>query len=467
MMLSLLWACATTPQIEVQTAEMVVSDVPVPGELPNWKPPVPTVMDMENGAALWVHADNSLPLVSIRWVFPGGSGADPEGAAGSHFLAGRMMQESSGGRDAMAVTRAFEVLAASTGIRVNRQSTVVSLDVASERLDEALALIADQIVRPAFSREDWQRVRDQHLLTLQQERQETSSLAREVAHQLYFGSSLLGRPVSGTPKGIEKLSLESVKGAYLSGIRPGGAAIVVVGDVDLSTIKERLEKVFSGWEGQIEMKTPSEAQDGRPGLFVVNDPGATQTSIRALGEGPKAGHVDRLAATATAVVIGGSFTSRLNYLMREKKGYTYGAWAAFSAAKDFGYFSASSSVRQNATVEALTDMYSVFDSADEPYSEMDQKKARSQLFSDEVGTAATRSKLAGVYVSRFARGLRPDGWAKELELSMSTSATDMQVIGSRFINRDKMTVVLAGDVDAITPALKAANIAFEVVEPVP
>ena len=288
MMLSLLWACASTPQIEVQSAETVVSEVPIPGELPTWKPPVPTVMEMENGAALWVHSDNSLPLVSIRWVFPGGSSADPADAPGAHFLAARMMQESSGERDAMAVTRAFELLAASTSIRVTRESTVVSLNVASDRLDQSLALIADQILRPAFGREDWQRVRDQHLLTLQQQREETSSLAREVAQQLYFGSSLLGRPVAGTPKGIEKISLESVKAAYLSGIRPGGAAIVVVGDVDLSKIKVRLEKAFTGWEGQIENATESKPADGQPGLYVVNDSGATQTSIRVLGQGPKA-----------------------------------------------------------------------------------------------------------------------------------------------------------------------------------
>jgi len=464
MILALLWACATTPPT---VSEAVIDPVPVPGDLPEWSPPAPVVSDLPNGSSLWLLQEDSVPLVSIRIVFPGGSALDPEKAPGAMWMAALMMEESAGERDSMAMTKAFELLAASASIDVDRQSVIVSLDVARDRLDEGLALVADQLMRPAFDREDWERVQYQQILTLGQAREEGSELAMELAQSLYFGSSVGGRPPEGTPEGIRVLSLESVKAAYLEQVRPKGASFVVVGDVDVEGLTERLLAPFEGWEGEIPAPPKQGPPDGVPGLYLVDDPGSSQTAIRVLGLGPKAGHVDRLAAEATAVVIGGSFTSRLNYLMREKKGYTYGAWAAFSGERDVGLFYAGSSVRQDATAEALSDMLGVFTAAAGPYSAEEEKKARTQLFSEEVGRVESIGGLADTYAERIGDGLRPGGWAKELSLAMSSTATDMQVIGKRFIHPESLTVVLAGDLDVISPALKAAGYESTVVEPRP
>jgi zinc protease len=364
------------------------------------------------------------------------------------------------------MTKAFEVLAASVRVDVNRQSVVVSLDVAADRLDEALVLVADLLIRPAFDREDWERVQYQQILTLSQAREEGPALAKEVAQQLHFGSSGLGRSVQGTPEGIRILSLESVKAAFLEQIRPRGSSIVVVGDVGLEGLEARLLSPFSEWTGDIVLPAFATPADGAGGLFLVADPGASQTAIRVLGNGPSAKHVDRLAAQATAVVVGGSFTSRLNYLLREQKGYTYGAWASFEGERHYGSFRAASNVRADATAEALTDMLGVFSGAT-VFSATDQKKARSQLFSDEVAHAASRSGLADFFAERIADGLRAGGWGKEMNLTLSATAADMQVIGEQFIAKKDLTVVLAGDLEVIGPALKAAGFEPTVVEPRP
>jgi len=463
MMLALLFACATTPN---PSPEVPVSLVPTPGEMPTWAPPKPTVSTLENGSNLWLLVEESLPMVSVRWVFPGGTALETEKAPGAMWMAGLMMEESAGERDTMAMTKAFEVLAASVSIDVNRQSVVVSLDVAADRLDEALVLVADQLLRPVFDREDWERVQYQQILTLNQSREEGPALAKEIAQQLHFGSSVLGRSVQGTPEGIRVLSLESVKAAYLQQIRPGGSSVVVVGDVESEGLKARLLAPFSGWAGDIVLPAAASDADGAGGLFLVADPGASQTAIRVLGNGPSAKHIDRLAAQATAVVVGGSFTSRLNYLLREEKGYTYGAWASFEGERHYGSFRAASNVRADATAEALKDMLGVFSGAT-AFSATDQQKAQSQLFSDEVAHAASRRGLADFFAERIADGLRAGGWGKEMSLALSATATDMQVIGEQFIAKKDLTVVLAGDLDIIVPALKAAGFESTVVEPLP
>ncbi|MEC7241699.1 MAG: pitrilysin family protein [Myxococcota bacterium] len=468
MIVSLLLACAT---VQEPAPEPSVSPIPQPGPTPEWTAPAPQVSDLDNGAKLWVLPDSDLPLISLRIVFPGGAATDPEGAAGAAYMAGLLMEEGAGERGSMEMTRSFERLAASASIDVEMQAVIASLDVAADRFDEAYQLMVDQLLRPLLQREDFERIQYQQILSLEEAREDGPQLAREVAHQLYFGNSPYGRPVMGTPDGIRALSYEATKDAYLRLIRPGGATFVVTGDVAPESIAERLLTPLEGWTGELDSNLELPAPRTAGGLYVVSDPGASQTAIRVVGHGPKAGHVDRLAASAAAVVIGGSFTSRLNYLLREKKGYTYGAWAQFNSERDFGVFSGASNVRADATVAALQDMLGVFESAGEGFDAEDVQKAHSQSFTDEVGAAATRSDLADVFAERAGDGLRPDGWAKELELTMSASASDMQALGGRFMAPETLTIVLAGDLDTLLPALDGADLTpfgeYTVVEPLP
>ena len=468
MILSLLLACATTPE---PAPEPAVSPVPVPGPMPSWTAPTPQARELPNGSTLWVLPDSDLPLISLRIVFPGGAATDPQESPGAAYMAGLLMEEGAGELDSLEMTRSFERLAAFASIDVETQAVVASLDVASDRFDEAYGLMVDQLVRPRMQREDYERIQYQQIVSLEEGREDGPQLAREVATRLHFGESPYGRPVAGTPEGIRSLSYEATKDAYLRLIRPGGATFVVTGDVDVDSLSERLTAPLEGWSGDLEAALEIPATSGAPGLYVVSDPGASQTAIRVMGTGPKAGHVDRLAASAAGVVIGGSFTSRLNYLLREQKGYTYGAWAQFNCERDFGVFSGASNVRADATVAALQDMIGVFESAGAGFDDEDVKKAHSQAFTDEVGEAATRSDLADVFAERAGDGLRADGWAKELELTMSSTAADMQAMGQRFMSPEKLTVVLAGDLDTLLPALDSADLApfqgYTVVEPTP
>ena len=468
MIVSLLLACATLPE---PAPEQTVSPIPVPGPTPAWTAPVPQVSELDNGAKLWVLSESELPLISLRIVFPGGAATDPEGAPGAAYMAGLLMEEGAGARDSMEITRSFERLAASASIDVETQAVIASLDVAADRFDEAYQLMVDQLLRPLLQREDFERIQYQQILSLEEAREDGPQLAREVAFQLYFGDSPHGRPVSGTPEGIRNLSYEATKDAYLRLIRPGGATFVVTGDVAPESIAERLLAPLEGWSGQLDSDQEFPSPKGASGLYVVSDPEASQTAIRVVGRGPKAGHVDRLAASAAAVVIGGSFTSRLNYLLREQKGYTYGAWAQFNNERDFGVFSGASNVRGDATVAALQDMLGVFESAGEGFDAQDVQKAHSQSFTDEVGAAATLSALADAFAERAGDGLRPDGWGKELELTMSATASDMQALGERFMSPESLTIVLAGDLDTLLPALGGADLTpfgeYTIVEPLP
>ena len=176
MILALLWACASTPDVALEPAP---SPIPNPGPMPSWTPPAPLASQLDNGAGLWVLADNDLPLISLRIVFPGGSATDPEESPGAAFMAGLLMEEGAGERDSLEMTRAFGRLAASASINVETQAIVASLDVAADRFDEAYALLVDELIRPRLART--------HLLILRHDLLQVHHLALEVGQGVLRG----------------------------------------------------------------------------------------------------------------------------------------------------------------------------------------------------------------------------------------------------------------------------------------
>ena len=74
-----------------------------------------------------------------------------------------------------------------------------------------------------------------------------------------------------------------------------------------------------------------------------------QSTLRLGHRAPHRAHPDYVPMTLAATVLGGAFTSRLNHLIREVKGYTYGIRGDFSMSRRFGRFGVSSSVQTAVT----------------------------------------------------------------------------------------------------------------------
>ena len=202
-------------------------------------------------------------------------------------------------------------------------------------------------------------------------------------------------------------------------------------------------------------------------MVFVDDPGASQTSIYVLGDAPSLQNVERYAADMTGVVMGGSFTSRLNSLMREEKGYTYGARAGFSVSTNGGVFQAHSLVRGDATVEALSDLIGLLDGAALGFSPEERGKARAQVLAGAVDSAESRSGLASRFAGRMNNDMNPETWGRELELTMSVTTEEMQVIAERYLATSGLLFSLAGDLATIGPMLDEAGFDYTVVAPAP
>ena len=102
-------------------------------------------------------------------------------------------------------------------------------------------------------------------------------------------------------------------------------------------------------------------------------------------------------------VVGGSPTARVDALLREEKGYTYGIRAAFRPRRVGGLFLVSGSVRSEVTGEAVRDLLAVLDGARDGFTEAECEQGRQYL----VRTAPARYATADT-VADEAAGLSYD-----------------------------------------------------------
>lgn len=467
-LMPLIIGCA--PKGEVETVKPTVV-VPTPIAAKKFEPPQPVVSSMESGGQLWLLEDHDLPVVVLNIVLPGGSVTDPEGKWGLAELSNQMLLESAGDKTSTELSTVLYGLAVDMSIQTTRQHTIVQISAHKDRIDSALAVISEMIFAPQFEQSDWDRIHEQHLAGLQQSRQDSSWVASQYSAYFLYGSTHpLGRPVRGTPKTVESLTVAEAKEWHHNRLR--GAeyrlGVVVVGDITSDSVNDLVNKYLNQFpkrEGGVmgSAVVPPVLVDSSfasSKTILVDMPGSEQTSIRLLSRAYKDHDSKAVPADLAGIVMGGTFTSRLNAKLREEKGYTYGAGCGFVGGYYGNHLSVRTNVQTPSTVEALADLRMVLNTANDGFSKDDHSKALSAYRADYVQMSSSRKQLAAEMVDLFRLGDEPTLWRQDLTVSQAATVEQMAET-SIFFDVDRGVTVLVGDATVVSPLLSEAGIEFE------
>ena len=459
----LFFACAkpVAPEAASEPAPVAIPEV---GPQRDFAPPVPQVATLDNGATLWLVEDHELPIVSLAVVLPGGS-TDDGGAWGRASLAADMLTEGAGDRDPLTFASDLRLLATDISAGVTRTRTIVSLDTHRDRLGETLPIFAEVVLEPRFDGEDWDRVLDRAVNLARQDREDGPVVASQYSRlSLYGAEHPLGPPVHGTPATLEGLEVDDASSWHQSRLVAGESTFVVVGDLSLDDARTMLDEQFASWPSETWTYREAQLDGERPGLgkvLLVDLPGSAQTAIRVTVPAYEPGADEAAAADLAGIVLGGSFTSRLNNLLREQKGYTYGARSWFSEGHLGTEFVAATNVRTDATADALTDLVGVL--TGEAFTDDDRAKAASIARTDAIESVETRSGLNDALQDLVLRGVEPDGL--QAELAAAGAVTLEQLNAARpWTQPDAGLVYLVGDHSVIGEPLAAAGFEVELVE---
>ncbi|HUF75959.1 MAG TPA: pitrilysin family protein [Longimicrobiales bacterium] len=342
---------------------------------------------LSSGLDLRVARLPRLPVVSVRLFMRSGEAALTDARAGLAVVTADALEGGTKKRSGSELAEALEGIGARFGSHGGWEGTSADVYCLADRLPEALALLAEAVREPAFPEAEVERARDQQIAELRQRLMDPGALADDVALTRYFAEGVpYARPVDGTLESLTSVTRADLSGWAAANYRPAGGGLIVAGDVGPAEVQAMAEEHLGGWTGppaEAAAFTVAPASRERR-VLVVHRPGSVQSEIRVGHVGVERTTPDYFALSIVNMVLGGTFTSRLNLNLRERHGFTYGVRSRFSMRSRPGPFEISTAVGNEVTAPAVREILHEL-----------ERLAEGGPTSDEV--AAARDFAAGVF----------------------------------------------------------------------
>jgi len=433
------------------------------GPAPSLKLPAIQKHKLSNGLAVWIVEHHEVPLAQINLIVRAGSAADPIGKYGVGSMTAAMLDEGAGTREALDLADAIEFLGANLSTSSTFDASAVRLSVPVAKLPEALPLMADVALRPAFPAAELDRLRQERLTGLLQARDNVAALVQLAFPRIVFGPThRYGTSANGLPATLESLTVDDLKAFYRAHFRPDNATLLVVGDLTPATALPMLEQAFGAWKADgmapLVAAVPNAPQLGKREIYLVDKPEAAQSQIRIGWVGVPRSTPDYAVLEVLNTVLGGSFTSRLNQNLREKNGYAYGASSGFDMRLSAGPFLAAAGVQTDKTADALREFFNELNGMLTPVPADELNKAKNYVALGFPGEFETTGDMARKLEELVIYNLPETTFSNFVPAVTAVTAADLQRAAARFIQPEKMAVVVVGDLKVIEGPIRALNL---------
>ncbi|WP_371522846.1 M16 family metallopeptidase [Kitasatospora sp. NBC_01300] len=441
---------------------------PEPGTPSPWAFPAPERAALGNGITVLHCHRPGQQLVAVEVLLDAPLAAEPEGLDGIAAILARALNEGTDTLTAEEFAAELERAGATLDAHADHPCIRVALEVPASRLQRGLTLLADALRAPALPAEEIERLVANRLDEIVHEQANPARRAAKALYaELFDGADRLSRPRSGTADTVKSIDRAAVKAFYDAHVRPATTTVVVVGDLTGVELPALLESTLGTWTGNTaepSAHAPVTADD-RGRVVIVDRPGSVQTQLLIGRIGPDRHDPVWAAQILGTYCLGGTLTSRLDRVLREEKGYTYGvrsfAQPLRSAADGSGrsLLAISGSVDTASTAPALADTWTILRTlAAEGLTDAERDEAVQFLVGVAPLKYETAGSVAGTLADQVEQHLADDYQAEVYrQLAELPTAAATEAVVAAF-PPDRLVTVLVGDAAVIADDVRALGI---------
>ena len=413
---------------------------------------------LSNGLDLRVARVARLPVVSVNLFMRSGESALAAPRAGLAVLTADALDGGTRKRSGTELAEAFEGIGARFGSHAGWEGTSATVYCLADRLAEALPLLAEAVLEPSFPEDEVARAREQHLAGLRQRKMDPGSLASDEALKRYFGARVpYSRPADGSEASIAGMARDDLSAYVDANYRPQGGGLIVVGDVDAVEVAELAERCFRGWVGSPTSTADFEVEPAtrERRVLVVHRPGSVQSEIRVGHVGAHRLTPDYFPLSVANMILGGTFTSRLNLNLRERHGFTYGVRSRYSFRRRPGPFEVSTAVGNEVTAaavrEILNEMEAMVEGGPTDAEVSSARDFAAGIFGLQLETV---SQIASRVSQLVVHGLADDYYGHYRDKVRAVTTEAVAEAARHHMRPEEAQIVVVGDADVVGPPLE-------------
>ncbi|HXB41193.1 MAG TPA: pitrilysin family protein [Bacteroidia bacterium] len=425
------------------------SKKPASGPSPVVNVPVYWQDKFENGIKFIGTVSNEIPKVSIQISIAAGHRFGTADKAGLAYMTADLLNESTQLHTPEEISDMLDALGSSIDVNAGVDEINLSISTLTENIDKTLAIAEEILFKPKLSREDFDRVKKQQLDAIQQQLANAGAIANMNFMRLLYGSGhVMSMPPIGTAETVGKLTLEDVQAYYKKFFSPAATKVMLVGNLTQQQLMPKMQ-FLAKWTGA-KVEHPSEPTPpsiAKTMIYFIDKKGAPQSEIR-IGNlsMPYDATGDYYKSSIMNFPFGASFNGRINLLIREKHGFSYGVRGNFNGGAWDGTYTMSGGVRANATDSSVTDFMTEF-----------KKYSDAGMTADEL--TFTKSSLGQADALKYESPFQKAGFLKRLldynldgnyvkqqnQILQSITLAELNALAKKKLNYNNVNILIVGD----------------------
>ena len=281
----------------------------------------------DSGIKFWLVEDKSLPLISLSFLFKGGSSLDPVGKEGVTNLMTSLLDEGSDNFSAPEFKLAMRENGVKISYSASKEKINGTFQVVKSQIQEGFWLLHESLNKPLFQLDKINEVKSQIEASIKIDQSNISTIASDKFNDFFFINNKLGKTVKGNLDSLSKIKRLDILKSFEKSITKNNLVIGIAGDINSELAKKYIDYVFGNLPINNSIKPISTLPNLRNGveIFEIDTP---QTTVVFGQRGLSRNNKDYFSARiANYILGGGGFQSRLYKEIRERNGLVYSIYS--------------------------------------------------------------------------------------------------------------------------------------------
>ncbi len=414
---------------------------------PEVKVPKVWKAQLANGIKVYGIENKELPLLNLSIDFDGGVSQDDIALPGVASMVSAVLPQGTKNKTPEELEEEIELLGSSISMSTGREEISMSASMLSRNFEKTVALMKEILLEPRWDTAEFSIALSRAKNAIIQAEAQPRSVASLTFSRLVYGKdNIFGYSSRGTRETIDKITLADLKSYYEKYLSPAVISIEIAGNVSQEQALAALKPLEEWKSKDVALKSINvpPAPD-KSIIYFVDIPGSRQSVIYIGYPAISRENPDYVKADFINYRLGGAFTSIINQILREQKGYTYGASSYFQEMKSIAPFAVSTMVRSDATLESVKIIRDEMEKYRQGISEEDLQFIKNCMIRSNALRFETNDALAGM-LSTMAKYKFPDDYIKkEEDIIKNMTIKEHKAITDKYIVPDRMYYVIVGD----------------------